>query len=101
MASEYPDEDWIQEVSTPDDFNPQIWHEMYFRAFDALRFDRFYGALGGEGPISYLALSQFARDHGIAGIELGMFQTFMAAIDGEWLKVQAEAGKQRADKEAT
>ncbi len=33
----------------PDPPTPRSWHGFYFHAFDALLFDRFCGAMGGEG----------------------------------------------------
>ncbi len=90
MAAAFPDEEWLQPDGADDVFEPEHWHELYFRAFDALQYDRFYGAFGGEGPISYLALSQYARDQGISGDELRHFHIFMNAVDGEWLKLQKE-----------
>lgn len=66
-------------------------------AFDALQYDRFIGSMGGEGPIYYQALSQYARDHGIEGDDLRLFHMFMNAIDGEYLKMQRdEADKAEA-----
>jgi len=86
-----PDKEWLRpQVVVADEFEPQIWHNLYFRAFDALQFDRFYGAMGGEGPIYYTALSQYARDHNIAGDDVRWFHVFMNAVDGEWLKMQRE-----------
>jgi len=61
------------------------WFGLYFRAWDALRFDRFYGALGGEGPISYMAISRYAIDHAIGGQDLDEFVHFLQAVDAEWL----------------
>ncbi len=80
----------MQPEGADDEFEPALWHELYFRAFDALQYDRFYGAFGGEGPIYYSALSQYARDHGISGDDLRRFHVFMNAVDGEWLKLQKE-----------
>lgn len=89
MAAEFPDEEWLQPVEDPEnDFEPQIWHWTYFRAFDALQHDRFFGAMGGEGPIFYMALSQYARDHGISGAALQWFHIFMNALDAEFLELR-------------
>ncbi|WP_458575165.1 phage tail assembly chaperone [Pseudaminobacter sp. NGMCC 1.201702] len=88
IAREFPEEEWLQ--PEPDDLTedvePQPWHSLYWQAWEALRFDRQYGAFGGETPISYLAISQYARDHDIGGSDLMLFHRFMAAIDGEWLE---------------
>lgn len=84
----------VTEIPDPD-FDPMPWHDLYFRAFDALRCDRFYGAMGGEGPISYLAISQYARDNRIAGVDLWLFHIFINAVDAEWLDFQAAKAKKR------
>lgn len=100
IAEEYPEENWGRpKAEEEDDFEPRIWHDLYFQAFDALQFDRFYGAFGGEGPVHYTALSQYARDHGIAGMDRQFFMIFMNAIDGEWLRYQREEAKKREDRE--
>lgn len=91
LALEYPEEKWLQpKQDDAIDFQIEPWHNLYFRAFDDLQYDRFFGAMGGEGPISYLALSQWARDHAVFGEDFHEFKIFMNAIDGEWLQMQRE-----------
>lgn len=95
----------MQPISADDEaFDPARWHDLYFRAFDALQYDRYYGAFGGEGPISYLALSQYMRDHGIVGDDAHRFHIFMNAVDAEWLafkKEQADSDdRRRKDEES-
>lgn len=70
------------------------WHALYFRAFDALRYDRFYGAFGGQMPISYIALSAYARDHGITGAQFGDFLRTMHLLDKEFLEMEAQRAKE-------
>jgi hypothetical protein len=94
LAQEYPEEAWLQQIDTaPPDFEPEPWHGLYWRAWQALRFDRPYGALGGEGYIPYTVLRTWARDHDIEGEELDLFLRFMGEIDAEWLKHQASKAK--------
>lgn len=81
-------------ATSQDYFEPRSWHDLYFRAFDALQFDRFIGSMGGEGPIYYVALSRYARDNGIAGSDRRLFDVFMNACDGEYLKMQREAAEE-------
>jgi hypothetical protein len=50
-----------------------------------LRFDRQYGAMGGETPIGFMALDTYARRYGIEGEAFERFLAFMTAIDDEWL----------------
>lgn len=100
LAQEYPEEAWLQKQNARDHV-PQSWHQLYFRAFDALRYDRHYGAMGGEGPIYYTALSRYARDHGIDGDDLKLFLVFMNAIDAEHLAMAAEDDKRRQTEQTT
>jgi len=80
-------------VVPDDDVQVEIWHDLYFRAFDALRFDRFYGAMGGEAPISFVAKSRYADDLGLFGEDRLMFQTFLSELDAEYLAWRAEHNK--------
>jgi hypothetical protein len=96
IAEENPEEAWLQSTSDRG-FTPRPWHELYFRAFDALRYDRFYGAFGGQTPISYMALSAYARDHRITGNNFGRFLQTMYALDRVFLEIEAE--RLKTDKE--
>lgn len=99
IAEEFPEEKWGRPgVDDADEFEPKSWHDLYFRAFDALQFDRFYGAFGGEGPIFYTALSRYAEDLGLSGMDRHLFMVFMNAVDGEWLKHQADEAKKREER---
>lgn len=100
IAAEFPDEEWLQpdEGERPEDIEFQPWHGLYFRAFDALQYDRFYGSHGGQTAIYYTALSRYARDHGIEGDDFRDFLTFMNAIDAEHLALAAEELKAAAAK---
>lgn len=42
--------------------------------------------MGGETPISYMAISRFARDNEIPPADFSLFHRFMTAIDAEWLE---------------
>jgi len=50
--------------------------------------------MGGELPISFVALDTYARRYGIEGEAFDRFHTFMTAIDEEWLSHQAKRQKQ-------
>lgn len=92
MAEEFPeDADWLRPA--PDDFTVEPWHDLYFRAFDALRFDRFYVAMGGEAPITYLAWSRYAEDLGLTGDDRDTFHQFLTALDAEYLAWRSEHDK--------
>jgi hypothetical protein len=73
---------------------------MYFNAFDALRYDRFHGALGGQGPIYYSALSQYARDNGLTGSAFRQFHIFITEVDAEYLDMQHAEEADKPDEAA-
>ncbi|MBN9255275.1 MULTISPECIES: hypothetical protein [unclassified Mesorhizobium] len=101
LAADNPDVEWIQRAAYPagDDYvEPEPWREFYFEAWEALRFDRVYGAFGGETPIGYVAISQYARDHGVTDDDFRLFRTFMRVIDDEWLVAADEQDKKAREK---
>lgn len=71
-----------------------MWHSFYLHAWEVLRFDRQYGAFGGETPISFMALDAYARRYGIEGEAFDRFLSFMTALDDEWLQYKAKQEKQ-------
>lgn len=96
LAAEFPDE-FAQTIipEPPDEAAPQDWHDLYWRAWDALRFDRPYGHMGGMRPVSYLALAAYAKYHGIHGIDFDVFRALFRVIDAEWIAhVDRETQKQ-------
>lgn len=76
---------------------PAAWHEFYWRAWQVLRFDRQYGAMGGETPISFIALDAYARRYSIEGEAFERFLTFMTAIDDEWQEYRSKLDKEGAE----
>jgi hypothetical protein len=78
------------------EFDPEPWHALYWDAWDALRFDRFYGAFGGQGPVSYMTLRAYAEDNGIDGDDFRVFRQFFGVIDNEWLRREAAKAEQEA-----
>lgn len=70
------------------------WSGYLRTAWQALRDDRFYGAMGGMGRIYYTAISRYAADHGIA---IEPFYTFLDAMDSAYVTWAAEKAKQDAD----
>lgn len=90
LAEDNPGEaQFIEVPDRPDEAEPQPWHDLYWRAWSHLRFERVYGAFGGELPVSYRAISQYAADHGITGSAFHDFLMFFSAIDNEWLAYKA------------
>ena len=47
--------------------------------------DRQYGAFGGAAPVSYVAISAYAADFGIAGDAFDVFLRLIGALDAEYL----------------
>ncbi len=96
LAEEYPEEDWVQRAAYPEgrfEFENEIWHGLYWEAWDAIRFDRQYGVYGGQSPLSYKVVAEYADDHGIVGEDRWFFRMFMTAIDAEWLRYAAARDK--------
>lgn len=50
--------------------------------------------MGGESPISFMALDAYARRYSIEGEAFDRFLTFMSALDDEWLEYQAKKAKE-------
>lgn len=102
LADEPDAEEWVVKTAFPEgrfDFDPEPWHGLYWDAWNALRFDRTYGSMGGQGPIPYTVISAYAHDHGIAGEDFWLFRNFMSALDAEWLKHVAEREKKEGAKD--
>jgi hypothetical protein len=96
LADQPDAEPWVVRAAYPDgrfDYVPEDWHGLYWDAWNILRYDRHYGAMGGQGPIPYLTISRYAEDHGIRGEDFWLFRTMMDALDSEWLKNVAERDK--------
>lgn len=77
--------------------------EPFWRAWHALRFDRQYGAMGGESPISFMSIDAYARRY-VEDEEFDRFFVLVGAMDDEYLKhvkrvadaeKQAEENRQR------
>ncbi|MGV1867227.1 MULTISPECIES: phage tail assembly chaperone [unclassified Rhizobium] len=87
LAKAYPDQKWLRREPP---FTPHPWHAFFFAAFELLTHDRRISDMGGEGPIYYQAISQYARDYGIAGDDYRRFLIFIKAIDAEHLMMARE-----------
>jgi hypothetical protein len=83
-----------QELARPEEAELKPEHLFYWAAFQRLRYDRFIGAMGGEGPIYYQAVSRYAQDYQIRGIEFEILQRLIGEMDIEYLAVQAEKAKE-------
>lgn len=67
------------------------WSGYLQQAWQALKDDRFYGAMGGMSRIYYTAVSRYAEDN---GIELEPFLTFINAMDEVYMAYAFEKAKQ-------
>jgi hypothetical protein len=102
VAEENPEEaEFVEVKERPEEAEHQPWHILYWRAWDALMYDRQFGAMGGQSGIPYTALARYADDNGIVGEDLHIFLRFMRGIDQEYLEEEArkaaaaEAAKKR------
>lgn len=64
-------------------------------------YDRFIGAMGGEGPIYYQAISRYAADKGLTGEDFDLFEIFINSMDGEYLAIRREQSEKREAEEAS
>ncbi len=54
--------------------------------------------MGGESPILFSALENYARVHGIAGQDFEDFIDLMRALDEVWLEHRAEQDKRARER---
>ena len=84
ILTEEPDAAGIEDrIAEPLELSPD--HLVYLIAFNRLMHDRQYGAFGGAAPISYVAVSAYARDFGIVGDAFDVFLRLIGALDVEYL----------------
>lgn len=100
LAEEEPDAAHLAVTAVrPDDAVVPEWAETHWQAWHTLRFDRQYGAFGGESPISFLSLDAYARRYEIAGVEFEVFLELLGALDDEYLQHVARVAKDAKDAE--
>lgn len=101
LAAEPDADDWVIRAAYPEgriEFDFEPWHGLYWEAWEALRFDRQYGAFGGESPISYVAMRAYAAANGVHGADFDLFRRFLGMVDDEWLRHVSERSKARNQK---
>jgi len=92
LAEDYPDETWLQAEEAKPDFTSERWHQYYWEAWHALRYDRAYGGMGGvEMPIPFIAVDAYARRNGIVGEGFDRLLRFVSVIDFAYLDIQRKA----------
>lgn len=95
LARDYPDEDWLQ-TDRPK-FHAEPWHDFYWQAWHALRYDRAYvGQAGVEMPITFAAMDTYARRYGIEGEAFDRLLRFVSVIDFAYLEIQRKAAEKPA-----
>lgn len=85
-------------IYRPEDTEWPEWSGSYRRAWNILRDDRFYGAMGGMGRIYYAALATYAKKNDIDGDEFELFIQLVWAMDEEYILICDEKSKIEADK---
>lgn len=83
----------------PDDAVLPDWAGIYWRGWHDLRFDRQYGAFGGESPISFTSIDRYAARFGIERAEFATFLALVTAMDEEYLAHVDRTAKAKADAE--
>jgi hypothetical protein len=81
-------------LDKPDAAALKLEHVFYWNAWQALRFDRFIGSMGGEGPIYYRAVSRFVQDHALSAVETSILRRVIHAMDEEYLDCVAEKARE-------
>lgn len=89
------DEEWTDEITISD--LPE-WAFLYWTAWHELQFDRFVGAMGGQGPIYYTAISHWARDNRLSSDALAILKTTVRGMDEVYLGVMAKKSKEEDEK---
>lgn len=69
-----------------------------WKAWHLLRFDRFFGSMGGSAPITFVAIDTYARRYGYQGESFDLLLRCVAAMDSVHLEIEAEKEKARAQK---
>ncbi len=85
--------------SRPDDAFVPEWAATHWQAWHTLRFDRQYGAFGGQTPIAFVALDAYARRYLIEGTEFEVFISILTEMDDEYLQHAARVAKEEKERE--
>jgi len=80
-------------LTRPDDAAWPSWSGSLQVAWDALRDDRHYGAMGGLGRIHFAAIDHYAARFGIDGAAFGEFAALIRALDDEYIALTLEEQK--------
>jgi hypothetical protein len=86
------------EIARPDEAQWPAWSGYLQRAWETLRDDRHYGAMGGLGRIYFTAIERYAARYGIAGSDFDDLLLFLHALDDEYIACMNEKTKAETDK---
>lgn len=86
-------------ATRPDDAFVPEWAETYWRAWHALRFDRQYGAMGGQSPITFVSLDAYARRYAIVDMQFETLLVLVGAMDEEYLEHVARVAEEHRQEE--
>lgn len=78
-----------------------VWSRHIQEAFEQLRDDRHYGAMGGIGRIWFSSISEYADRRRIEGEAFDAFLIYLRAIDAENIAIENERAKAERDKSKT
>lgn len=93
IAEEDPDS-WVARDLPKQDVKHEPWHQFYWDAWHALKYDRQYAGMSGvELPIPYTSIDAYARRMGVTGAAFDRLLRFVSAIDFAYLEIQREALK--------
>ena len=97
LPNEFP-EAGLPEI--PEDAEVKPWHDLIWRAWEELRYDRPYLPNGGQLPIFSKVIREYADQYGIVGRDFETFRTLLREVDHEWLAIESEKlNEQRREEE--
>ena len=79
----------------PPEAAPQPGHDLFWRAWEALRNDRQYTQTGIPLPITFMAIDAYADRNRIDGQMFDTLHTLLRAMDDEWRAFIAEKRAQQ------
>lgn len=72
-------------------------HQFYWQAWQALRDDRHFGAMGGQRRIWFSSIAAYADRYGVVGVEFDILVRLLMEMDAEYLDYVAEVEKEQAE----
>lgn len=102
VAEEEGDAEHLKEIAKrPDDAVVPEYAGTFWRGWHDLRFDRQYGAFGGESPISFASIDRYAIRYGISNSDFDTFLAVVCGMDEEYLQHVDRVAKAKAEADKT